>query len=436
MFLKQGRLPLAAVMIVMLLLSACGGETVSTPAPAASMPSGEISFQLFGDPEEVAVFQAVVDGYKTYNPNVKVNLDAVADQGDYMTKLSSALAGGTAPDVFLLNYRRYGQFLGKNQIEPIEPYFAKSATLKKEAFFDVPLKAFSDQGKLQCVPLNVSSMVVYYNKDLFQKYNVPLPTDDWTWQQFQEAAQKLTVDTDGDGKPNIYGLGVEPSIIRMAPFIWQNGGSLVDSETNPTKMTLDSAEATQAIEFFMNLSNKLKVVPTEAEFRAQDFEARFKEGTLGMTLNSRRVVPVFRTIKGFTWDVAAPPSGKAGRVSVLHSDGYCMAATSKNKDAAWNFMEYALGKDGQGIAAKLGRTVPSLKDVANSPVFLDPNQAPLNSKVFLDDRQHKPLPVLPQWPAMEKAVNSELEEAYYGFVPVNTAIKNANGAATEALNKK
>lgn len=443
MFFKQGRLSLVAMVMVMLLLSACGGETASTPTAAgstggntAAMPSGEISYQVFGDPEEIAVFEAVVAGYNKYNPNVKVNLDVVPSQGEYMTKLSASIASGTPPDVFLLNYRRYGQFLGKNQLEPAEDYLAKSATVKKEMFFDVPLKAFSDGGKLQCMPQNISSMVVYYNKDLFQKYNVPLPTDDWTWDQFLDAAKKLTMDTDGDGTPNIYGLGTEASIIRLAPFIWQNGGKLMDDEANPTKMTLTDPASLQAIEFFMNLSNKHKVVPTEAEFRAQDFEARFKEGTLAMTLNSRRVVPVFRTIKGFTWDVAAPPSGKAGRVSVLHSDAYCMAAAGKNKAATWNFVEYAIGKEGQEIAAKLGRTVPSMKDVANSPVFLDPAQAPANSKVFLDERQLRVLPIVPAWPAMEKAINTELEEAFYGHIAVNDAVKLADEMATEAFNKK
>ena len=56
-----------------------------------------------------------------------------------------------------------------------------------------------------------------------------------------DKAKKLTKDIDGDGKIDQYGLGVEASIIRLAPLVWSNGGEIVDSEKNPTRLTLSSA---------------------------------------------------------------------------------------------------------------------------------------------------------------------------------------------------
>ncbi len=109
----------------------------------------------------------------------------------------------------------------------------------------------------------------------------------------------------------------------------------------------------------------------------------FLDGDLGMWLASRADTPTFRTIKDFTWDVAPMPMKKT-KATILHSDAYCVAAPSKNKDATWDFIQYALGPRGQVVAAKLGRTVPSLKSIANSPAFLDPTQPPANSKVYLD----------------------------------------------------
>ena len=72
-----------------------------------------------------------------------------------------------------------------------------------------------------CLPQNVSSLVVYYNRDLFEAAGVPLPTAGWTWDDMTAAAAALR---DGDQ----YGLGVEASIIRLAPFVWSNGGDIVD----------------------------------------------------------------------------------------------------------------------------------------------------------------------------------------------------------------
>ena len=62
-------------------------------------------------------------------------------------------------------------------------------------------------------------------------------------------------------------------------------------------------------------------------------------------------------------DVAALPQ-REQQAGVLHSDGYCMPASVKDKDATWAFIEYAVGPAGQEILARTGRTVPSMKSVA------------------------------------------------------------------------
>ena len=64
-----------------------------------------------------------------------------------------------------------------------------------------------------------------------------------------------------------------------------------------------------------------------------------------MVLSSRRATPTFRTITSFDWDIAALPEFQEP-AGILHSDAYCMTKASKNKDAAWTFMEFALGPEG------------------------------------------------------------------------------------------
>ena len=405
------------------------------PAAGAAQPRGEISFSAFGDAEELAVFQAVANGYKAHNPNVTVNLNIVPNQNDFMTKLSASFTAGAPPDVFLVNYRRYGQFADKKVLDPLDPRLAASPSLKKDQFFEMPMKAFTWNGQLQCIPQNQSSLVVYYNKDLFAKFGVAAPKDDWRWPDFLAAAKALTKDTDGDGKIDVHGLSAEPTIIRAAPFIWQHGGRIVDNDDKPTRMTLDDPKTVEALRFFVELGSVHKVAPNEAEYKAEGPDSRFMTGKAAMTLNSRRAVPEFRTIKGFGWDVAAPPAD-AESGTTLHSDAYCLAAASQNKDAAWDFIQYAIGVEGQQIAAKLGRTVPSMKDVANSPAFLDPNQAPANSKVFLDLAPRlKLLPILPEWPQMERTMNEEIESAFFGAKTVEDAVGVANKKTNDLLKR-
>jgi multiple sugar transport system substrate-binding protein len=384
---------------------------------------GEVRFQTFGDPAEQKVFEQVVEGYKAANPNVKVSIDHIANQGDHISKLTASLAAGTPPDVFLINYRRYGQFASRGVLEPLGNYLAKSVTVKASDYYTPSLEAFTFQGTLQCIPQNISSLSVYYNKNLFEQYNVPLPKADWTWQDFLNAAKALTKDTNGDGRPDIYGLGTDLQLIRLAPFIWQNNGELVDNYEKPTRMTIDTTAAREAFQFFVDLSLVHKVAPTQAEAQAEALDSRFLNGKLGMWLGSRADTPTFRTIKGFTWDVNPLPGNKS-RATILHSDAYCMAAASKNKDATWDFIQYALGPQGQTIASKLGRIVPSLKSIANSSAYLDPSQPPANSKMYLDVIPTiRRIPVSAAWPAVESAANAELERAFYGQQSVDDAIR-------------
>jgi multiple sugar transport system substrate-binding protein len=163
----------------------------------------------------------------------------------------------------------------------------------------------------------------------------------------------------------------------------------------------------------MLLRSAYGVIPSEEEVEAQDDEARFMEGKTAMILSSRRSTPTFRTISGFEWDVAPLPQFEQP-AGILHSDAYCITAGSDQKDAAWRFMEFALGPEGQRITARAGRTVPSLKEVAASDAFLDPDAKPRSSQVFLDGIPTiRRVPVIPEWPELEDVAEPVLEEALY-----------------------
>jgi multiple sugar transport system substrate-binding protein len=140
-----------------------------------------------------------------------------------------------------------------------------------------------------------------------------------------------------------------------------------------------------------------------------------------MLLSSRRSTPTFRTITGFDWDVAPLPI-HLEPAGILHSDAYCMARASGAKDAAWRFVEFALGVEGQRIAAATGRTVPSLIEVATSPAFLDPDAKPAHSQVFLDGIPHiRRVPNISTWPEIEDATGPILEAGLYDGISAERA---------------
>jgi len=317
----------------------------------------------------------------------------------------------------MLNYREYANFAQKGALEALQPYLDNSKLIKADDFYQEALQPYVWKRQVECLPQNISSLAVYYNKKLFDAAGVPYPKADWTWADFLSAAQALT-------KADIeqFGVGVDPALIRLAPFIWQNGGELVASP-KATRLLFDSPEAREAIQWFTDLQVKQHVVPDATAEKAEDSQSRFVNGRLGMYLNSRKVVPTFRTITNFDWDVAPLPTGKSP-ATILHSDGYCMTAATKDKDAAWKFIEYANSPEGQKIIASTGRTVPSLKSVAESNAFLDPSAKPQNSRVWLDVIPSiRAVPTLANWSEIESTADSELERAFYGTASVDDVIK-------------
>lgn len=406
--MRRSRFLVSALATLLVLVACTSGD--DEPAPGKPVT---ISVWVAGDPDETQAFIDVADAFEASQRGVEVDLLQIAERDDLIARLSTSFAGGEPPDLFLMNYRYLGQFESKGVLAPLEPYLASSSVFSAEDFYPEAMTAFQSDGVQTCMPQNVASLVTYYNRDQFEQAGVELPADGWTWNDMVAAATELTRDIDGDGTVDVYGLGVDPEIIRVAPFVWSGGGEIVDDPDRPTRFTIGSLKAIRPLQAFLDLRGVAGVTPTDEEVEAADFETRFLDGRLAMVMESRKVVPSFRTITGFRWDVAPLPMHRQP-ATILHSDAYCMTSTSQHKDEAWTFLEFALGPEGQRIATATGRTVPSLRSVANSDAFLDPNVPPANSRVFLDAiGSMRAVPHIETWPEIEDVVNALLEEAYY-----------------------
>jgi multiple sugar transport system substrate-binding protein len=397
------------------------GET-----PAAS---GTVAFSVWGDPAEKAAYEQLAASFNRRQARVTAQLLHTPGQNDYLKRLAADFAGGTPADIILLNYRRFGAYAARGALAPVEPYLERSALLARDAFYPGVIAAFTRDGHLVGLPQNVSSLAIYYNRRLFDRAGLPYPGDGWTWDDFSGTARALTRGTEQ------YGVGIEPSLIRLAPFIWQNGGDIVDDLAAPTRLTLDRPESAEALQWFADLQLKHRVAPDAAQASAEDDESRFLGGRTAMLFDSRRAVPTLREIAALDWDVAPLP-GRKVRAGILHADAYFLTAAGRNKAAAWAFVEYANSTEGQTFIARTGRTVPSLRAVAESPVFLEPGGKPSSNRVFLDA-----IPVLR--PALnidtteqvEGLVNNELKRAFYGQATVADAIATATDRTADLFRR-
>lgn len=388
-----------ALVLVTALTAACSSS------PDAEEDGGgarHVQLQVSGEPEETAVYTAMAEQFMKANDGVHVEVVEVPEKDEHLARLATSFAGGNPPDVFLVNFREYSQFVVRDAIEPVEDHLED---VDLGAYYDPPLEAFTYDGKLQCFPQNISSLVVYYNRALFDEAGLKRPKAGWSWEEFRDTAAALT---GGD----VRGAGIEPTIIRLAPFAWSAGGEIVDDPANPTRLDLDNEGARRALELFLSMVDD-GLTPTQEEVAAQDLETRFTTGKLGMLLSSRREVPPFREVQGLDFDVAPLPVDREP-AGILHSDAYCIAAASDEVETAAAFVRFATGEQGQTLGALSGRTVPSLTAVAESGAFLDPVQPPAHSEVFLEGIPHiRRTPVLATWPEIEDVAEQILIRAFY-----------------------
>ncbi|MER7457667.1 sugar ABC transporter substrate-binding protein [Micromonospora sp. NPDC126480] len=407
----------ALLLTAVLLATGCG-------AGSSGDAKGPVQLLVFGAPEELAAYRTLTEAYEKARPGAEVQLVEASDRKDLLARLATAVAGGAPPDLFLMNYRFYGQFAAKNVVESLDERIAASDRIDPADYYPVAMDAFKWGGRQLCLPQNVSSLAVYYNRTLFAKYGVAEPKTGWTWNDMVGTAIAMTRDsrgvvvkgTESEGaavRPVVHGLGVEPSIIRLAPLVWSNGAEIVDDLDKPTRLTLDTPAARDALKNLVDLRQAYGVVPTDEEVEAEDDESRFANGRLAMLMSSRRSTTTFRSIIDFEWDVAPLPVYQK-QVGVLHSDAYCMTRGGKRKDAAWRFLEFAISEEGQRIIAATGRTVPSHIGVSESAAFLGPSQPPRSARVFLDAIPTvRALPTVSTWPEIEDVTYGILENAMH-----------------------
>lgn len=377
------------IALALALLAACSSNSDSGGSVA-------LIVQAAGGESEIQAIEKLAKAFEEKHKDVDVEVVGVAEQGDHMARLATAFAGGDPPDVFLLNYRRFGQFAARGVIDP------PAKDLSADDYYVQPLNAFTWEGRLLCRPQNMSSTVTYFNPVLFAKAGVPMPRRGWTWTAMRSAAERFHA-------KGIEAIGFEHTMRTVAPFVWSAGGEVVDHPGTPTVITLDTPAGRKALDYLKGL---LPFGVTVAEEAADPAEERFARGELAMFLDSRRAVPKFRKSDGLTFDVVPLPVDKTP-ATLLASDGYCVSKAGDHTDVAHAFAEFAVGPDGGRILAATGRTVPSHRGLAQSDDFLAPDEQPPSSQVWLDNVDAlRLLPNVGPWNEAESNASDALEQFF------------------------
>eukprot|EP00611_Tribonema_gayanum_P004996 TRINITY_DN14233_c0_g1_i1.p2 TRINITY_DN14233_c0_g1~~TRINITY_DN14233_c0_g1_i1.p2 ORF type:complete len:287 (-),score=76.58 TRINITY_DN14233_c0_g1_i1:3-863(-) len=260
-------------------------------APAADSGPVTVTYTNFisndGNEENL---QAIVDAFEAENPNITVEVTTLP-YGDYGTALQTDLAAGTVSDVFDLEYSNYAAFQANGVLAPL-------TVADPAAYRPSLLEAYSTDGTSYALPSSFSTVVLFYNSDLFDAAGLDYPSSDWTWADEKEAALALT-----DQAAGVWGDHQPISFYEYYKVLAQNGGEFLNEDG--TAVAFNTPEGLEAAEWLVNKSGT--VMPTiEQGQGTADFDTNlFKDGKLAMMHTGIWIFGAVADVP-FGWDIAVP----------------------------------------------------------------------------------------------------------------------------------
>jgi multiple sugar transport system substrate-binding protein len=384
---------------------------------AGSDKAVTIDFLNFSSSGDNAIYlEEMIKVFEQQNPDIKVNIETVGF-GDYFTLLQTRVAAGTAPDAFELNYENFVTYAKKGVLLNLKPSFTKNkfntSVLDKNA-----LEAFSLEGKQYGLPAMFSDVILFYNKDLFDKAGASYPTADWTWHDEQKAAEKIR--TLGE---NIFGIFHPIHFWEFYKVVQQNDGSIFNEEK--TRFVVNSPQNVETLQFMVDRVLKSNVMPTEAQLSGMGDWDLFKAGRIGMVVTGIWAFPDFIRDCDFKWDIAIEP-GNTKKATHFFSNGLVINKNSKKAEQAFKWISFmSASKEAAKIRVDAGWELPAVTypDVLASYLEQTP---PESRQVVFDSLQYLVTPpVIEQFAEMADIMGKHLAEARDGVKTPQEALDEA-----------
>jgi multiple sugar transport system substrate-binding protein len=369
---------LFTLIALLLLLVACGPATpaagVVSAAPADRPPQSKAAKVTLrvgtGDSGDgLKPHQEIIARFAKENPDIQVRVESVAGN-DYYAQLLAEIAAGDAPDIMQVGDDAVPMFVQKGAFVDLGPFIKGQYPLDSQIYLPGVFEPGAWEGKQYLLPKDFSPLAVYYNKKLFDRYHVPYPKDGWTWPDFLRTAQALTQDTNGDGRPDIWGVQL-PAAWTTGFEYWvaAAGGALIGEDGTHFQGYMDSPAVVTALRFYADLYGKYRVAPPPVDMNTfGGGNKEFADGQAAMLILGRWPESDLKKNPAVDLGLAGMPAG-AERANVLFWSGFGIYSGSLNQEAAWRFLRFYAGEQGAEVWKDWG--LPTVQSVVESAGLTD-----------------------------------------------------------------
>ncbi|MDP2303019.1 MAG: extracellular solute-binding protein [Ignavibacteria bacterium] len=369
-------------------------------------------------PEETKVLQSQLVRFMKLNPGIKVH-QLFKETEEMRSGFIVAAIGGQGPDLVYGPSDQIGPFEEMKIIKPLE-----------EIFDEEFLSNFNEKGLIyrnghlwQIADKLGNHLTLVYNKDL-----VPIPPK--TDIELIEIGKKLSIDKNGDGRIDQYGLVwnyTEPYF--FIPFLTGYGGWIFDSLAVPT---LNSEAMVKGLKFIQSLRDKHKIIPNEADYNVAD--VLFKEGRAGMIINGDWSWASYGNA-GINYGIAPLPIITETGLHcspMISPKGFSININldSSKTEKAKLLIEYLMKPENQLEASKAAKTFPTRKELYDDP-FIQDDPILTNSRLQIE--LGTPLPIVTEMRAIWDAMRPSYQAVLGGSITPEKAAAQMQKSAIKKI---
>ena len=363
--------------------------------------------------------EKMISEFEKQNPSIKVELQTIG-YNDYFTQLQSKVVGGNAADVFELNFENFVSYASQDTLASLDGELGDTSGFNQTA-----LNAFVYDGKQYGIPNSFSNVLLFYNKELFDKAGLDYPDETWTWDDIEEAGAKIR----SLGK-DIFGFYRPLTFHEFYKAAAQNGSSLMNEDYS--EFTINTPTNIEVAQRMADWQIKSNIMPTDAQLGGMGDWDLFKSGRLGMLVTGIWAFNDFTTNCTFDWDVAIEP-GNTQKASHFFSNAYVVSSTSSHKSEAIKLASFLAGsKEAAKIRVEAAWELPPVEyqDVLDMYLKATP---PDNKKAVFDSLNYLVTPpVVEQQAEMTAIIGDYLNKIVYQKMDAKSALD----ACQKELEKK
>lgn len=428
--MKKNRLfsLIAMALAVLMVFTACGSaattQTIATESKSTSSvetaavnedtSSAEpvtityCNFNSSGGNEETLA--KMVAAFEEEHPNIKVEVETIG-YDDYFTQMQTRVAGGTAPDCYELNIENFAAYANKGIL-------AEITGVDVSGLNETALGAFNVDGKQYGLPESFSNVVLIYNKDLFDQAGVAYPTNDWTQDDLQAAAEKIRALGD-----DIFGIWQPITYNEFFKVVAQYGGALLNEDK--TEFTINSPENLAAATALVDRVLVSNVQPNAVQQGGMGDWDMFMSGRLGMIPTGIWAFQTFTDGCDFEWDIVVEP-GSTQKATHFFSNCVVMNPETKYPTEVATWLAWlASSTTSADIRLEAGWDLPALKDLNALSSYLDITP-PDNREAVFESLDYLVMPpVIEDYALMSDIISQKLAAAADGIITVQEALDQA-----------